>query len=311
MTPAVREHRLAASVEPSRYVPSRSPAMARVEQLLVRLAEPELPLLLLGEEGCGKRALAKFVHDSSPRRDQPFVVMKAGQATVAALGEGMASPCTLYVQAIQELSAPCQSTLLEACANGNGNGARTARLIAGAVQDPEFAVRCGHFREDLFYRLSGITSRVPPLRHRKEDIPALADFFLGKYASECGLAKPGLSRELCHFLVEHTWIGNVTELQLVTKAIMALGDEAEALVGLHSLLSGNSETKSGAPLSLKQAARQASRQAERELILEVLARTRWNRKRAAEELQISYKALLYKLKEIGVQEQGSESLSGR
>jgi len=311
MTPGVREQGFAASVEPSSYVPSRSPAMERVEQLLVRLPETEVPILLLGEGGSGKRALAKFVHDSSPRRAQPFVVMKAGEVTVPALAERMASPCTLYIQAIQELSARCQSALLEACANGNGNGAANARLLAGAVQDPEFAVRCGHFREDLFYRLSGITSRVPPLRHRKEDIPALADFFLGKYASESGLAKPGLSGELRHFLVEHTWIGNVTELQLVTKAIMALGDEAEALVGLHSLLSGSSETRSGAPLSLKQAARQASRQAERGLILEVLSRTHWNRKRAAEELQISYKALLYKLKEIGVQEQGSESLSGR
>jgi two-component system, NtrC family, response regulator AtoC len=311
MTPGVREQRSADSLQPSPYVPSSSPAMSRLEQLLVRLAETDLLILLLGEGGCGKRALAKLVHDSSARRTEPFMVIKAAEVTVPALVERMAGPGTIYIQSIHELSPQCQGALLEACGNGNGNGARNARLIVGAVQDPEFAVRCGHFREDLFYRLSGITARVTPLRHRKEDIPALADFFLGKYASESGLAKPGLSGELCHFLMEHPWIGNVTELQLVSKAIMALGDEAEALVGLHSLLSDGSEIRNGAPLSLKQAARRASRQAERELILEVLPRTRWNRKRAAEELQISYKALLYKLKQIAVQEQGSALLSGR
>jgi two-component system, NtrC family, response regulator AtoC len=285
--------------------------MSLVEQLVVRLAETDLPILLLGEGGCGKQALAKFVHDSSPRRAQPFVVVNAAAVTSEILRERIAGSGTLYIQSIQELSQQCQTALLEACSNGNGNGDHNARLIAGAVQDLEFAVRWHHFREDLFYRLSGISARVPPLRHRKEDIPALADFFLAKYASQAGLAKPGLSNELCHFLVEHTWIGNVAELQLVSKAIAALGDEAEALVGLHSLLGDGSETRSAASLSLKQAARRASRQAERQLILEVLSRTHWNRKRAAEELQISYKALLYKLKEIGMEEQGSEALSGR
>jgi two-component system, NtrC family, response regulator AtoC len=292
------------SAAPSSYLPSRSPAMSFVEQMLVGVADAGMPVLLLGEEGCGKRALAKFIHDTSSRRLQPFAAVNGGEISVQGLAERIGREGTVYIQAVQELGPNCQTALLEACVNGNGDGRGNTRLIAGAVQDLEFAVRCGHFREDLFYRVSGISSRVPPLRHRKEDILGLAEFFLDKYSSELGLAKPDLTGELRCFLLEHSWTGNITELKQVTKVIMALGSNAEALVGLRSLLSHHSASRGNAQLSLKQAARRASKQAERELILEVLSRTRWNRKRAAEELQISYKALLYKLKEIGFEEHG-------
>jgi two-component system response regulator AtoC len=139
--------------------------------------------------------------------------------------------------------------------------------------------------------------RLPPLRQRREDIPCLMSFFLSKYAKEFQRPAPGLSAQTQVLFQEYAWPGNVRELEGAAKAIVALGDETLAMSGLRSLLQragGNGER-----VSLKQVARAASREAERELILKALARTRWNRRRAAQELQISYKALLYKLKQIG------------
>ncbi|HEV2501235.1 MAG TPA: helix-turn-helix domain-containing protein, partial [Terriglobia bacterium] len=158
----------------------------------------------------------------------------------------------------------------------------------------------GRFRRDLYYRLSGVCLWLPPLRQRKEDIAPLAKFFLDKYARLYGRPAPQISAALADRLNEHSWPGNVRELENTMKRLVALGGEPRAL---REFGEWPAEPSSGPvsieALSLKQAARAASRRAERELILKVLSKTRWNRKKAAEELQISYKALLYKLKQIG------------
>jgi two-component system, NtrC family, response regulator AtoC len=154
---------------------------------------------------------------------------------------------------------------------------------------------------------------LPPLRDRKEDIPALLEFFFKKYASLFERPEPNLSESTMSLLLRHAWPGNIRELENVARKIVALGDEHLAT---HDLTVENG-TKAHDPLpdalkipengaghiptgSLKEAARAASRVAERAMILNQLERTHWNRKRAARELQISYKALLYKLKQLGL-----------
>jgi two-component system response regulator AtoC len=167
-------------------------------------------------------------------------------------------------------------------------------------------VRAGRFREDFYYHISGVSLRLPPLRQRKEDIPLLLDFFTAKYASEFHCALPTVSAETKQLFVQHAWPGNLRELEDAAKALVVLGDGGLAMDGLRSLLA-RSESPNAERLSLKETAKAASREAEKRLILKVLTRTRWNRRRAAQELQISYKALLYKLKQIGFGELGGAS----
>jgi transcriptional regulator with PAS, ATPase and Fis domain len=163
-------------------------------------------------------------------------------------------------------------------------------------------VRAGKFREDLYYRISGICFTIPPLRHRREDLCQLADEFLEKFANQFSRPKPPMNAALTRFILTHPWSGNLDELEDAMRTVVAVGNVQVAISALRSShTNGNGrEKRNGAePVSLKQAARAASQRAERELILKVLSKTNWNRKRAAEELRISYKALLYKLREIG------------
>jgi hypothetical protein len=132
----------------------------------------------------------------------------------------------------------------------------------------------------------------------------LLDCFLSAAARDFSRAVPVLSSETQNFFLEYHWPGNIRELKDAARAIVALGDESLAMGGLRSLLR-RGDRSNGERVSLKEAAKAASREAEKELILQVLTRTRWNRRRAAQELQISYKALLYKLKQIGYQEYGA------
>ena len=161
-------------------------------------------------------------------------------------------------------------------------------------------MRAGRFREELYFRLNGICLRLPPLRHRKEDIPLLLEHFLRKYSQTFERPLSSLSAGAFQVVMEYGWPGNIRELENFVKKLVAVGNESimvselkEALA--HAQTAGNG----GNGMSLKRVARAASQHAERELILKALTRTRWNRKRAAQELQISYKALLYKLKQIG------------
>jgi DNA-binding NtrC family response regulator len=133
----------------------------------------------------------------------------------------------------------------------------------------------------------------------------LSDWFLSDAARDFCRAVPMLSADTQNFFLEYSWPGNIRELKDAARAIVALGDETLAMGGLRSLMRRVDRNGNGEKISLKDAARAASREAEREIILQVLTRTRWNRRRAAQELQISYKALLYKLKQIGYEQYGA------
>jgi DNA-binding NtrC family response regulator len=210
-------------------------------------------------------------------------------------------PYTAYFEGLEELSSAGQKVLLN-CLDDQKMRGPCPRVIASGTADLEMDVRAGKFREDLYYRLSGICFTIPPLRHRREDLCQLADEFLEKFASQFSRPKPPLSSPLTRFILTHPWSGNLDELEDAMRTVVAVGNVQVAIAALRSSQpNGNGREKRNGtePVSLKQAARAASQRAERELILKVLSKTNWNRKRAAEELRISYKALLYKLREIG------------
>ena len=181
-----------------------------------------------------------------------------------------------------------------------------ARVISATTQNLDEELRRGRFREDLYYRINGVCLRLPSLRDRRDDIPVLLAFFLKKYAALLERQEPELEPRTMDLLLHHSWPGNVRELENMARKIVALGDEHLAIGDLAArpatMVSLPAEPAIPAPgvQSLKEAAREASRKAERELIAKALERTHWNRKRTARELQISYKALLYKLKQLNL-----------
>ncbi|HZP16439.1 MAG TPA: sigma 54-interacting transcriptional regulator [Terriglobales bacterium] len=278
--------------------------MSVVEAVIGELAHSSVPVLLIGERGTGKKTIALRIHQSPGWRGEQFRVLKCRELSSDVLKPDMLpSGATLYLEEIGDLNPRCQGELLELLSKHNGWGSRDLRLICGSSRDLEPELKEGKFREDLYYRLSGVCLRIPPLRQRKEDVPRLMTFFLERYAELFQRPVPALSAATQQLFVQHSWPGNLAELEAAARAIVAVGDESVAMGGLRAVLTRNHGN--GEKTSLKEAARAASREAERELILKVLARTRWNRRRAAQELQISYKALLYKLKQIGYGEFGA------
>jgi two-component system response regulator AtoC len=319
------------------FVEGLSPSMRAVGAVIRELAQSDVPVLLLAEKGAGKHATARWIHEMSRRSTQPFrglvcSTLKAGDLGLAretgGLKQDLFKEGTIFLDEIADLSLEGQARIMEALPRaedsrsenrrsehqGSGNRSsgnegsglpETARLICGSERDLELEVKAGRLREDLYYRISGVCLRLPPLRQRREDIPLLVEHFLAKYARDFRRPVPRLSAEAQRLFRDYSWPGNVRELENAARAIVALGDEDVAMGGLRALLSRTDAGGNGTQVSLKQVARAASRVAERELILRVLTRTRWNRRRAAQELQISYKALLYKMKQIGCSEYGS------
>lgn len=294
--------------------------MRTLESVLAELATTNIPVLLIGESGTGKEMFAHRVHQLSLRNSEPLMriacasvnsptfsvelgLNSKGHGELPREGAG-----TVFFDEISELDAACQRTLLYALPDGieeTRQGLLTARVISATSRSLDEEMRAGRFRSELYYRINGVCLRLPPLRERKDDIPLLVEVMLTKHAAQLGRPRPMLSPRTLHLFLDYSWPGNIRELENVVKKIVALGDEGLAMSEL-----GTAPREASAPVdapevrgySLKAAARAASREAEREMILKALARTRWNRKRAAEELQISYKSLLYKLKQIGVQD---------
>jgi two-component system response regulator AtoC len=299
------------------FVEGVSASMRPVEAVIRELAQRDVPVLVLAEAGAGKHATAQRIHQMSQRSAQPFRWFQCLGLTPEDL-EGLreqeqkdgepSTAGTIYLEELADLSAECQVRLLEALPQSEGNGAgahERARLICGSARDLEVEVKRGRLREDIYYRISGVCLRLPPLRQRKEDIPFLMGHFLRKYARDFRHPVPDLSAETLRLFLDHAWPGNLRELEDAARVLAALGDEHVALGGLRALLRKPDAGSNNAGISLKAASKAASREAEKELILDTLTRTRWNRRRAAEQLQISYKALLYKLKQIGFEGYGA------
>ena len=298
------------------WVSGISAPMRPIQRLLAEIAPTEIPVLLLGESGVGKEIAAMQIHSLSPHKNSAFVKLACSSLTPESLEshfqlakngpvDGEDRSGTLFFDEIGDLDRDCQRRLLNSIPEGTGAlGAQPilGRIVSCSTRDLETDVHQGNFRNDLFYRLSGVCIQLPPLRQRREDIPILVQHFLAKYARVFHRPEMSLSDRVLQLLMEHPWPGNIRQLENVVKRIVALENEELGIVDLKisPMMPGLPSKRVTSSRSLKDAARAASRQAERELILQTLEKTHWNRKRAAEALQISYKSLLFKLKQIQV-----------
>ena len=293
------------------FMAGTSESMRPVEAVIRELAQTDVPVLLLAELGAGKHATARRIHDLSRRNAQPFRRLLCSTLKPEDLqklsGTNGDAAGTIFLEEFGDLNSDCQSHLHSVLSprTASDRASVNPRFICGSALDLELEVKAHRLREDLYYRVSGLCLRLPPLRQRKEDIPVLMEQFLAKYAQEFRRPIPSLSKETRRLFQDYSWPGNLHELEAAARILVALGDEHLAMGGLRALLQKNPSPRNGKTMSLKAASKAASHEAEKELILKVLARTRWNRRRAAAELQISYKALLYKLKQIGFEGYGA------
>jgi two-component system response regulator AtoC len=301
------------------FVASNSGAMQALNVIIANVARTDIPILLVGESGTGKEVYARFIHslagfDEASLTKISCTTAEASKLVVtirAALQPSSRSngTRTLFLDSIDELDLACQRALLPLLPDGDPkgiSGKAAVRLISSTTKDLEKEIAAGHFRRELYFRLSGVCLRLPALRERKEDISALLAYFLARHSKEFERKPPLIDERAMEIFTSYHWPGNIRELGNLARKIAALNNVEGVLSDLRSAEQMQSPAKNVPFSSLKLASRAASRRAERELILKALEHTRWNRKRAAQQLQISYKSLLYKIKQIGAQNSDSD-----
>jgi two-component system response regulator AtoC len=265
---------------------------------LACLAGSDCPVLLVGEHGVGKRTVAMEIHARSRRAHASFTAFTCRDLDPQDLRSLFHDPGTVYLAEAASLSPSLQKLLIEEYFSSAD--ALKCRLLFGSCREWVEDVKALRIREDFYYLASVVTLRIAPLRLRKPELLIIADALLCQYAQQFDRPKPALSDETIQFLMDHTWPGNLPELQTAIKTFVAIGDQSISLAALKAVAPMVRINEHTANLSLKQATRQASFEVERQLISQVLRATGGNRKRAARELGISYKALLYKIKQIGL-----------
>ena len=311
-----------------RPIVATSEPMIELLELMERVAAFKSTVLVLGESGTGKEVLARAIHAQSPRRNEPFVAVNCGAIPEQLLESELfghakgaftgadrarrglfveADAGTLFLDEIGELPTALQVKLLRVLQEeevrplGESKARMVdVRVIAATARNLEAEIAAGRFREDLFYRLDVVRLEVPPLRERPRDVPLLADHFLAQFRDTLGKPVRTLSDDALERLVAYRWPGNVRELETVMEraVILAEGDTITLRELPHNVVSPEDGDSAGADLSLKRARRSAELQA----IRRALRATRGNRTHAARLLQISHRALLYKLKEYGVRD---------
>ncbi len=352
----------------------RSERMLEVRELIDRVADTDVTVLLRGESGTGKEMVARAIYAKSLWRDKPFVKVNCAALPTELLESELfgyergaftgavqqkpgkfefANHGTMFLDEISEMSPALQAKLLHVLQDGEFSrlGGKSdvrvdVRILAATNRDLESAVATGTFREDLFFRLNVVSIVLPPLRQRRDEIPVLTDYFLKKCSVQYNKPYTELSDATMQLFAEYDWPGNVRELENVVKRLVILASESQihkeltrAMARRVALVSAAQAAHAAptvpvavarvaAPVavapkppaaaveepapgpgsySLKDIARTAAREAERELIAKMLQQTRWNRKETAEILGISYKALLYKIKENGLDKAPSTS----
>jgi two-component system, NtrC family, response regulator AtoC len=316
-----------------------SPAMKKIRAQSALVANVEIPVLLLGESGTGKEVLARLIHKLSPRAHRTFLKVNCaavpadlleselfGYEAGAFTGATHAKPgkfelCnkgTILLDEIGEMPPGLQAKLLHVLQDQQFSrlGSRSVvkvdvRILAATNIDIPEALASKRLREDLYYRLNAFMLSLPPLRERKEEIPILLKHFMSRMSELYARPPLPLSPPLLEACLNHPWPGNLRELSNFVKRYLVLGDETLAVSelqpkpdnggGLRSGSSGQSALGgSESPGGLKSVARSAKDEAEAEAIARALEQTNWNRKQAAALLKISYKALLYKIRQYGI-----------
>lgn len=311
----------------------KSEKMKEVERMVDQVANTDITVLIRGESGTGKELVAREICARSSRRDKPFVKVNCAAIPSGLLESELfgfekgsftgamskkpgkfefANHGTIFLDEICELHSSLQAKLLHVLQDnefsrlgGDEDVAVDVRVITATNRQIEKDLQNGNFRQDLYYRINVVSIHLPPLRERKEDILELAEYFSRKYSCLFEKRVPrSLSQSVVNSLLSYHWPGNVRELENIVKKVVVLENEELFTRDLASL-SGTSANeydqsiRNGRP-SLKKVGKLAAQEAEKELIMDTLLETRWNRKKAAELLDISYKALLYKIKQNGL-----------
>jgi DNA-binding NtrC family response regulator len=310
----------------------KSASMVEIAGNIKKVASTKTTVLLLGESGTGKELFARAIHDLSPRKDEPFVPINCaaipgelleselfGYEKGAFTGAGgrkpgkleLADKGTVFLDEIGELDMALQSKVLRTLQEGEIDrvgGTSTVkvdiRIIAASNKDLEAAVAKNMFREDLYYRLSVFPIIIPPLRGRKDDIPALVEHFISRFSAEMNTPLKTIDQDAMDTLDAYSWKGNIRELENVIERAMILC-EGDLITRKHLRLApsgagGESLDDIGSEGTLDSVAKAALRIVETKRIKKALKETGGNKTRAAELLKVSYKTLLTKIKDYEI-----------
>jgi DNA-binding NtrC family response regulator len=310
----------------------KSEKITAVAQMAQKVAPTKTTVLLLGESGTGKELFARAIHNLSPRRDYPFVPINCaaipkdlleselfGHEKGAFTGAEskkigkfeLADRGTIFLDEVGDMDFILQSKLLRAIEEGElerVGGIKAikvdVRIIAASNKDLEKAVEDKSFREDLYYRLNVFPIKIPLLKERKEDIPLLVEYFINKYCLEIKTSLKNVSREALEILMNYNWKGNVRELENTIERAIILCD-GDTITPEHIVIGHRVTPDSMLSLAregtLEDVAKRALRIAETQRIGEALRETKGNKSKAAEILRVSYKTLLTKIKEYGIE----------
>jgi len=304
--------------------------MLTIRQKIEKIAQASVPVLIHGDSGTGKDVMARHIHARSAVATGPFVRVNCAAIPGALLESELfgyekgaftgtyaskpgrveaADGGTLFLDGIDEIPIGLQAKLLQFLQDGRFShiGGQeeisvSTRLICSSHCSLERKAAAGEFREDLYYRINVVSLELPPLRARSEDIAGLVAYFLERHQKRHSLTARTISPNLLRLLEQHPWPGNIRELENLVERYVILGsEEAVSVELLHwDRTNVSPDVPTRGPIQLKKITRQAVRELERKIILNVLEEHRWNRKRAASELKISYRALLYKIRQAGL-----------
>ncbi|MGE0867504.1 MAG: sigma 54-interacting transcriptional regulator [Kofleriaceae bacterium] len=302
-------------------------AMQRVSDTIDRIAALRTTVLILGESGTGKELVARAIHERSSRHGRRFVAINCAAIPAPLLESELFGHCkgaftdavrdktglfedadggTIFLDEIGELPLPLQAKLLRVLQDSEirrvGDTASVkvdVRVVAATLRDLAEDVTAGRFREDLFYRLNVVPIRIPPLRERAEDIPSLIQFFAERHAERHQRPLVQLTTEAIEALQQQPWPGNVRELENVIERALVLSDGSVVDLPFLSTLMNVRATAPSSDID-ELSIKKATRELERELITRALGITQGNRTNAAKLLEISHRALLYKMKEYRI-----------
>src|SRR5580700_1440851 len=311
-----------------------SPQMVRIRQQILQIAPVDVPVFICGESGVGKEVVSRMIHLRSKRRNQPFIKVNCAalpgellESELFGFEQGaftgavrakpgkfeLANKGTIFLDEIAEMSTHLQAKLLHVLQDhqysrlGGRHMVETdVRVLAATNVDVQDAMKTGRFREDLYYRLNVLSILVPPLRERTSEIPLLFKHFLEKYAEKFGKSAQTPSKHLLDAAVNYPWPGNLRELENFVKRYVILEDDEGSLRELIEMSSARQRTSPRQEATipreqgLKALVRGLKDEAEMEAIADALEKTRWCRKDAAKMLGISYKALLYKMRQFNL-----------